>query len=64
MAEVPQRLTGEAAWRAAKERIAKNNAATHARAHEARVARDAEAVAQRVADERQDRKNRPVQPGR
>jgi hypothetical protein len=61
-ADDTQRLTGEAAWRAAKDRIAKNNAAAHAQAREARVARDAEATSRRVAAERQERKNRPVQP--
>jgi hypothetical protein len=61
-AEVPQRLTGEAAWKAAKERVAKSNAAAHAGAREARDARDAAATARKVAAEREDRKHRPVQP--
>ena len=63
-AEPPQRLTGEAAWKAVKARIAKNNEATHARARDARIARDAELAARRFAAEREDRKHRPAQPGR
>jgi hypothetical protein len=59
-----ERLTGEAAWKAAKERIAKNNEATHARARAARGASDEEAAARRVAAEREERRHRPVQPGR
>jgi|tagenome__1003787_1003787.scaffolds.fasta_scaffold20790591_1 hypothetical protein len=63
-AEVPQRLTGEAAWKAAKERVANRNAATHADAREARAARDAQAIARKVAEEREERKSRPAQPTR
>jgi hypothetical protein len=61
-AEEARRLTGEAAWKAIKERVASNNAAAHARAREARIARDSAATARRVAAEREERKNRPVQP--
>lgn len=61
-AEPTQRLTGEAAWRAAKERIAKRNAATHARARDARLAREAAAAERRLAVEREERARRPVQP--
>jgi hypothetical protein len=61
-ADATERLTGEAAWKAAKERIARNNEATHARAREARVVRDAEAAARRLAAEREEFRSRPVQP--
>jgi hypothetical protein len=63
-AEITKRLTGEAAWKAEKERIAKKNDAAQARARDARVARDAAATARRLAAEREERKHRPVQPGR
>ena len=43
-ADDTHRLTGDAAWKAFKERVAKNNAATHAQAREARIARDAAAT--------------------
>jgi hypothetical protein len=56
------RLTGEAPWKASKERIAKNNDATFARARQARIARDAEANMRRLAAERDERMHRPVQP--
>jgi hypothetical protein len=59
-----ERLTGEAAWKASKERIAKNNEATFARARRARIDREAAANARRLTAEREDRKHRPVQPGR
>jgi hypothetical protein len=61
-AEDTHRLTGDAAWKAFKERVAKNNAATHARAREARIAREAAASARQWAAEREERKNRPAQP--
>jgi hypothetical protein len=57
-----QRLTGEAAWKAAKARVASNNEAAHARARDARAARDAAAAARRLAAEREERTHRPVQP--
>jgi hypothetical protein len=59
-----ERLTGEAAWKAAKERIAKSNEATHARARAARTASEEAASARRLAAEREERRHRPVQPGR
>jgi hypothetical protein len=59
-----ERLTGEAAWKAAKERIAKSNEATHARARAARAEREEAAAARRLAAEREERRHRPVQPGR
>jgi hypothetical protein len=62
MSEPPQRLTGEAAWKAAKAQVAKNNDATHARARDARIARDEADAARRSAAEREERKHRPVQP--
>jgi hypothetical protein len=61
-ADDTHRLTGDAAWKAFKERVAKNNAATHAQAREARIARDAAATARQAAAEREERKNRPAQP--
>jgi hypothetical protein len=59
-----ERLTGEAAWKAAKERVAKSNEATYARARAARAERDEAAAARRLAAEREERRHRPVQPGR
>jgi hypothetical protein len=57
-----ERLSGEAAWKAAKERVAKNNEAAFTRARQARIARDAAATARRLAAEREERMHRPVQP--
>ena len=59
-----ERLTGEAAWKAAKERIAKSNEATQARAGAQRAAREEEAAVRRRAAELEERRRRPVQPGR
>lgn len=59
-----ERPTGEAAWKAAKERVAKSNEATFARAREARTARDAAAAARRVAAERDERRRLAGPPGR
>jgi hypothetical protein len=60
--EAPQRLTGEAAWKAAKERVAKHNQATQARARDARLTRDAAAAARRLAAEREELTTRPAPP--
>lgn len=59
-----ERLTGEAAWKADKERIAKSNEATHARARAARAAREEATAARQRAADREERRHRPVQPGR
>jgi hypothetical protein len=59
-----ERLTGDAAWKAAKERVARSNEATHARARSERAAREEAAAVRRLAAEREERRSRPVQPGR
>ncbi len=45
---------GEAAWKAAKQRIAERNEAAYARARRRRAARDAEDARRRREDERRD----------
>jgi hypothetical protein len=52
-------LTGEAAWKAAKERIAKNNEAAYARGRQERAARDAASARLRLAAEREEIASRP-----
>lgn len=59
-----ERPSGDAAWKAAKERIAKSNEATHARARRAREVREEAAAVRRLAAEREERRHRPAQPGR
>ena len=48
-------LRGEAAWRAARDEVAKKNNATWERARKERVVRNAEAVARRRNAEREER---------
>jgi hypothetical protein len=55
-------LTGEAAWRAAKQRIQQANEAAYARGREERAADAAEAAGRRRLAERQALKNLPEQP--
>jgi hypothetical protein len=55
-------LRGEAAFRAAKQRIEKANEAAYARGREERAADAAEAAARRRSTERQAMKNLPKQP--
>jgi hypothetical protein len=60
--KAPEPLRGEAAWRAAKEAVAKRNEAAYARGRRERATRNAEVAARRRAAERQDAANRPHQP--
>ncbi|MGH2968288.1 MAG: hypothetical protein ACRDK0_04375 [Solirubrobacteraceae bacterium] len=60
----PEQPRGEAAWKAAKQRIADNNEAAYARGRRERAARNAQAGDDRRASERQDRMKLPTQPGR
>jgi hypothetical protein len=55
-------LRGEAAWKAAKERIAKKNEATYARGRRERAEENAEITRRRRAAERLDAANVPTQP--
>jgi hypothetical protein len=55
-------LRGEAAFRAAKQRVEKANEAAYARGREERAADAAEAAARRRQTERQAMKNLPRQP--
>jgi hypothetical protein len=57
-------LRGEAAWKAAKERIAKRNDEAYARGRRERAAIAADAATRRAAAERLDAANRPKQPHR
>jgi hypothetical protein len=57
-----QPLRGEAAWRAEKARIASNNEAAYKRGRERRADADAKAEKRRVAAERADDAQLPVQP--
>jgi hypothetical protein len=60
----PEPPRGEAAWKAAKQRIADNNEAAYARGRRDRAARNAQAVDERRASDRRDRQKLPTQPGR
>ena len=53
---------GEAAWKAAKQRIAANNDAAYARGRKERDAQDAEAAKRRRAADVADAKNVPTPP--
>jgi hypothetical protein len=53
---------GEAAWKAAKQRIAANNDAAYARGRKERAAENAEASKRRRAADKQDAKSLPKQP--
>ncbi len=55
-------LRGDAAYRAQRAEIAKNNDAAYARGRSRRAAADEEALRRRVADERAERERLPVQP--
>jgi hypothetical protein len=55
---------GEAAWKAAKQRIADRNEAAYARGRRERAARDAEAALRRRDADRLDAANRPHPGGR
>jgi hypothetical protein len=55
-------LRGEAAYRAAKERVQKANEAAYARGREERAADAADAAGRRRLAERQSLKNLPKQP--
>ena len=57
-------LRGEAAWKAAKQRIAERNDAAHARARKERAEADAGRRARLRAAEREELANLPTQPGR
>src|SRR5215210_1874325 len=54
-AKADKPLRGEAAWKAAREEIAKKNAAATERARKERAVRDARVTAQRREEERLDR---------
>jgi hypothetical protein len=58
----PQPLRGEAAWRAAKEAIAKRNDAARAGGAARRAAHEARAAEERLAAERLDVLKLPKQP--
>src|SRR3954462_2630661 len=60
--ESSEPLRGEAAYRAAKQRVEKANEAAYARGREERAADAAEAAARRRQTERQGMKNLPTQP--
>jgi hypothetical protein len=60
--ETSEPLRGEAAYRAAKQRIEKANEAAYARGREERAADAAEAATRRRQTERQGMKNLPTQP--
>jgi len=60
--EPSEPLRGEAAYRAQRAEIAKNNDAAYARGRSRRAAKDAEAAQRRVADDRAERDRLPVQP--
>jgi hypothetical protein len=62
MSETNDPPRGEAAWRAAKDRIAKANEAAYARGREERAADAAEAAGRRRLVERESQKNLPKQP--
>jgi hypothetical protein len=62
MSETNQPPRGEAAWRAAKERIAKANEAAYARGREERAVDAAAAAGRRRQQERQAATNLPKQP--
>ena len=53
---------GEAAWKAAKQRIAANNDAAYARGRKERAAENAEASKRERAAAKQESKNLPKQP--
>ena len=55
-------LRGDAAWRAQRAAIAKNNDAAYARARARRDAQGAEAAAERRAADRREMESLPVQP--
>jgi hypothetical protein len=52
-------LRGHAAWTAARDQVAKKNAATREQARKQRAARNAEATARRIEEERQERASLP-----
>jgi hypothetical protein len=57
-------LRGEAAWKAAREDIARKNAATWERARKDRASRNAAVVAKRVEEDRKERASaRRMHPG-
>jgi hypothetical protein len=57
-------LRGEAAWRAARDEIAKKNAATWERARKERVSRNAAVTAKRREEDRRERASaRRMHPG-
>ena len=60
--ETSEPLRGEAAYRAAKQRIEKANEAAYALGREERAADAAEAAARRRQNDRQSMKNLPRQP--
>jgi len=62
MSETNEPPRGEAAWRAAKDRVAKANEAAYARGREERAADAAEAAGRRRLADRQSLKNLPKQP--
>ena len=55
-------LRGEAAWKAAKQDVAKRNEAAYARGRKERAAHDAAVRGRRVAAERREFANLPRQP--
>jgi hypothetical protein len=60
--QTDQPLTGDAAFRAAKQRVEKANEAAYARGRAERAADAAEAAARRRQDDRAARTNLPKQP--
>src|SRR3954452_12972864 len=57
-------LRGDAAWRAQKEQVSKDNAAAHKRAKEEREVRSQEFAKERRAQERREAASMPKQPQR
>ena len=57
-----QPLRGEAAWKAAKQRVADSNEAAYKRGREQRAESEAKAQASRRSADRKDAEQLPVQP--
>jgi hypothetical protein len=62
MSQTHEPPRGEAAWRAAKERIAKANEAAYARGRQERAADAAQAAGRRRTADREAKENLPQQP--
>jgi hypothetical protein len=55
-------LRGDAAWKAAKQRVSDNNEAAYARGRKDRMARNVQVADQRRAAERRENASLPTQP--